>query len=380
MKILLISLNSIHAARWIENLEESGHDLYWYDILGRGQIETKGTVNQILNTSKRKLPYIKGEFWLSKKLPNFYRLIFPYLATTENEVLEKIIKEINPDIIHSFEMQSCSYPIIKTMYKFTEIKWIYSCWGSDLFYYQNIKRHNIKIKKALSRINFIHTDCLRDYQIAKDLGFKGKHIGIIPGGTGYKLKELENLKLDFSKRKIILVKGYQHQFGRSINVVKALQQCLPALSEFEVVLFGAHQQVIEYIKQNNLPFVTFGRNDLSQNQVMQLMGKSLLYIGNSISDGMANTLLEAIVMGAFPIQSNPGNVSAEIIENGINGLLIEDPENVDLISGLINQAIENQEMLRNAYKINEKIAEEKLEYKVNQQKVLNIYRNLEVSL
>lgn len=368
---------SIHVIRWIENLKDTSFELYWYDILRRGRLETLETVTQYLNTSKRKFPYIKGEYWLSKKTPRFYNLILPYLEQTENEILEKIINEVKPDIIHSFEMQSCSYPIIKTMNKFPEIKWIYSCWGSDLFYYKDIEGHDEKIKNVLLRIDYIHTDCLRDYQIARDLGFKGKHTGVIPGGTGYKLKDLINFKTVFSERKIILVKGYQHQFGRAVNVVKALQRCICVLSEYEVVIFGAHPQVVEYVKQNNLPFITLGNNDLSQNQVMELMGKSLLYIGNNISDGMANTLLEAIVMGAFPIQSNPGNVSAEIIEHNVNGLLIEDPENVDSIVKLIIQAIRDENLLLNAKVINEKIAFDKLDYYSNQQKVIALYQNFE---
>ena len=52
------------------------------------------------------------------------------------------------------------------------------------------------------------------------------------------------------------------------------------------------------------------------------MSKSFVYIGNSISDGMPNTMLEAMTMGAFPIQSNPGGVTEEIVENEVNGLLL----------------------------------------------------------
>jgi hypothetical protein len=40
--------------------------------------------------------------------------------------------------------------------------------------------------------------------------------------------------------------------------------------------------------------------------------QSVLHIGNSISDGMPNALLEAMGMGAFSIQSNPGKVSEEV--------------------------------------------------------------------
>ena len=70
------------------------------------------------------------------------------------------------------------------------------------------------------------------------------------------------------------------------------------------------------------------------------MGKSLIYIGNSNSDGMPNTMLEAIFMGAFPIQSNPGGATAELIQNGVNGLLIEDCEDMEDIKRLILKALQ----------------------------------------
>ena len=58
MKILLLSMHSIHATRWIENLKESGHELYWFDITGKGTIQTLEEVTQIANWKKRKFPYI----------------------------------------------------------------------------------------------------------------------------------------------------------------------------------------------------------------------------------------------------------------------------------------------------------------------------------
>jgi glycosyltransferase involved in cell wall biosynthesis len=110
------------------------------------------------------------------------------------------------------------------------------------------------------------------------------------------------------------------------------------------------------------------------------MGNSLLYLGNSISDGMPNTLLEAIVMGAFPIQSNPGGVSAEIIENKRNGLLINNPEDVGEIRTLVLEALNNKDMMRNGFAINNRIAAERLDYGVNQQKVVALYHRIENEL
>ena len=103
------------------------------------------------------------------------------------------------------------------------------------------------------------------------------------------------------------------------------------------------------------------------------MGKSLIYIGNSISDGMPNTLLEAIVMGVFPIQSNPGGVTEEIIKDGVNGLLINNPESILTIQNLILKSISNHYLLERAAHENAILAKDKLDYDQNSIKVISIY-------
>ncbi|MET3028163.1 glycosyltransferase [Flavobacterium sp. UW10123] len=376
MKILFISMPSVHAIRWIETLKDSDYELYWFDVLGRGELKEQNFVKQFTNWKKRKIPYIKGEFFLSKKYPNIYEKVLPYLEITANEVLQKIILEIKPDIVHSFEMQSCSYPILKTMHKFPKVKWLYSCWGSDLFYYKNFKRHNYKIKNVLKRVDFLHTDCKRDFDLAIELNFSGKFLGVIPGGTGYKIKELESFKLPVSERKIILVKGYEHHVGRGLNIVKAIHSIEKEIQNYEVIIFGSHSKVIDYISENKLNFHFFHRHELSHNRLTELMGKSLVYIGNSISDGMPNTLLEAIIMGAFPIQSNPGGVTEEVIINNENGFLINDPESVEEIKENILKAISDLSLIENASIINQKIANDKLEYSQNKLKVIEMYKTI----
>lgn len=382
MKILFISMHSVHTIRWLENLQDAGHELYWFDVLNRGSLNTIDSVTQFTGWSKRKLPYIKGEYLVSKKWSSFYNKIQPFLEVTADEKLHEIINEIKPDLIHSFEMQGCSYPIVKTMKQFPKLKWLYSCWGNDLYYYQNQTKHLLKIKAVLDRINYLHTDCDRDFKIAKELGFKGKHVGVIPGGTGYKLEAFEAFKLPVETRKIILVKGYHHFFGRGLVLVKALALIQKEIDSIglQVVVFGAHPIVVDYINTNRLPFEVYDRNGLKHEEVLKLMGKSVIYLGNSLSDGMPNTLLEAIIMGAFPIQSNPGNVTSEIIVHGENGYLIENPEDIDTISNLIVQIMKNIKLTESAFVINQNIAKIRLEYSLNQEKIVNMYKQIENEL
>ena len=379
MKILFISMPSLHAVRWIENLSESGHELYWFDVLGKGKLETKIDIQQIIDWKKRKVPYIKGEYFLQRKFPVFYTTLQPFLEVTANEKLAKILNEIQPDLVHSFEMQSCSYPILSTLQKYPHLKWLYSCWGSDLYRFKEQSSHVPRIKAVLERINYLHTDCNRDYLLAKSLGFTGLHSGVIPGGGGFRLDQFLPFVQPIFTRKLILVKGYHHHVGRGLHIVQALEliQNEVAKNGYEVVVFGAHPIVINYIASKALPYRVYDRHALQHEALLQLMGKALLYVGNSISDGMPNTLLEAISMGAFPIQSNPGGVTAEIIDNGKNGFLIEDPNDIKALSVLLLRALQQPELIVEAFEINQELAKERLDYTTNQQKILALYQQIE---
>lgn len=377
MKILLISMHSIHATRWIENLKGSGHDLFWFDITNKGKLNTLENVTQFTGWKKRKLPYLKGEYWLSKAFPKIYRLLRTSLEVTENEALETIIKQIQPDLVQSFEMQTCCYPILQTMQKYPKTKWLYNCWGNDIFYYQDFEAHKPMLKGVLARIDFMTADCNRDSVLALQNGFTGKFLGVIPTGGGYDLSFYDSFSLDFETRKQIIVKGYQHIFGRGLSIVKALAGIADLLPNFEIVVFGAHKNLQDYITEHSLNFKVFGRNDLGQDEVLKEMGKSAVYIGNNISDGMPNTLLEAMLMGAFPIQSNPGGATAEIIIDDKNGFLINDPEDINTIKAIILKAIAAVDARRIAIETNRQFAKNYIDYDVNKRKILDLYQQIE---
>jgi len=380
MKILIVSMHSIHISRWVENLKNSHFDIYWFDVLNRGAIEAIPIEKQFFNWKKRKINYLRGEYYLSKKQPSIYSKLQPYLEVTASEQLENIINSLQPDIVHSFEMQSCSYSILKAMNKFPNLPWIYSSWGNDLFYYRQFSSHQKKILRVLKRVNYLFTDCTRDKQLAMELGFQGDFLGVIPGGGGFKLDEIKNFSLPFNMRNTILVKGYEHKFGKGLNVIKALELIKQRLIGFEVKVFGAHPDIVNYINDKSLNFICFKRNELNHESVLKLMGESLIYIGNSISDGLPNTLLESITMQAFPIQSNPGRATEEYIKNKKNGLLINNANSIVEIQTQILYALDNFEMMKKAFETNNELAKRRLEYNVVNKEIKQIYNNIENSI
>lgn len=383
MKILFVCQQYIHSARWISQLKSSHHEIYVFDCLDRPIHKDLRWTNYTENWSKRKIPYLKGEHFLKKKFPSFYAKIEPFLKVTPSEKLCQIINEIQPDLVHSLEMQSQTYHVLKANRKF-DFKWAYFSWGSDLFFYKNDKNHSNKIKNVLGKLNYLFTDNSRDIQLAKELGFSGKNIPVFPGGGGYDLKKYQKYYQPISERKLILIKGYHHWAGRALFVLEAIQKIAHKLTNFDVYVYSAHNVVAEKIKEinktTNLNIEYSLRTDeLSHEELLEKFGKSLIAIGNNSSDGIPNTLLEAIILGAFPIQSNPGGATEDYIEDGKNGFLIQNPENADEIADKILEAINNKELLENAFEINKRKAE-KLAYKTIQEQVLKIYQDIENEL
>lgn len=381
MKILLVSMPSLHFFRWTEQLEHAGHDVYWFDILDGSPTERLPWVEQYKGW-KLKYPNLKGRHFVKKKFPKTYKKLGSVIENDTAKTFEDILLKVKPDVVHSFVLYIACAPILEVMQKYNTIKWIYSSWGSDLYYYKNIPEYKSDILKVLPRVNYLITDCKRDVGIAKDLGFSGTVLGTFPGGGGFDYSNYNAyITTPAIERKIILVKGYQGRSGRCIEVLKALVELKEHLTPFKVIVFGASDEVITYTNETNtldgIDLEVFSiKQFLPHSKILELMGKALLYIGNSNSDGMPNTLLEAVAQGAFPIQSNPGGASEDVITDGKSGLLISDCNDITHIKNVIFKALSDKELISEAFHINQTEIKPKYEIEHIKTQVLKAYNSI----
>ncbi|WP_347052905.1 glycosyltransferase [Flavobacterium olei] len=379
MKILMVSMASQHFFNWVSQLEKAGHEIYWFDVLdSKEKVERLSWINQIINW-KLRWDY-PGRILLKSKYPVIYKFLQQFNDRNTSKVFEKKLLEVQPDLVHSFEMQVSCLPILEVMEKYSTFKWTFSSWGSDIFYSQEIGIPDLLMHKTLSRVDFLITDCVRDFIISKEKGFSNKFLGVFPGNGGVEFKN--ELILPLSSRKIILIKGYNNEIGKGINIIKALTvENLLLMKDYQIVIFGADMEIRNYIKDNdrfsNNSIQVYLRSEFVDNKVLiELMGKSYIYIGNSLSDGLPNSLIEAMGMGAFPIQSNPGNATAELI-NGKNGFLIEDALNIGEIEKLIKEALLSPKIIEEAFFFNTLIIKERYDREKNRVKVVTLYKSIE---
>ena len=355
MKILMIAIPNHHFFQWVNQLEFSGYEVHWFDITDGGKEVSKIKWVKQFKGWKLRFDY-PFRYRLKKKLP----LVFNFIEKINNrdveKVFSKILNKIQPDIVHCFEMKLTGLPIVSVMNKYKNIKFIYSSWGSDMYYYKNYDVSQNHVELFLARVDFLITDCKRDYNIAIQKGYKNKYLGVFPGNGGIYIdtKFIQPL----TNRNYILIKGYNDGIGMASKVLKALELLSRNdLQAKKIIIYSTDNSILSQISESNyltsLNIKIYRRDEFMPNEeLLRIMGNCAIHIANSISDGMPNSLLESMGMGVFPIQSNPGKVSEEVITHGVNGFLIENPLDSTEIANWIKKAIEDNELRENAQKYN----------------------------
>jgi glycosyltransferase involved in cell wall biosynthesis len=108
--------------------------------------------------------------------------------------------------------------------------------------------------------------------------------------------------------------------------------------------------------------------------ILRMHGRSRISIGLSISDAISTSFLEAMMLGAFPIQSDSGCAN-EWIEDGVSGSLVpaEDPEP---IAAAILRAVGDDELVDQAARINQETSRSRLSIAVVQPQVVAMYQQV----
>jgi len=80
------------------------------------------------------------------------------------------------------------------------------------------------------------------------------------------------------------------------------------LTGYQIVVYSANRSVLKLAKQvskqTGLEIKAFGKGAMSHKQVLEMFAKSKIYVGLSESDGISTSMLEAMAMGAIPVQTS----------------------------------------------------------------------------
>lgn len=378
----------VHTARWISQLEDTGWEIHLFDPLNRLVHEELRGVR--LHTGWKKSfvpegtrvryrwPFARGRHFLERRLPALWKRVLP----PAEQRLARLLRRLEPDAVHSMGLWHYGETVLRARELLggtLPAPWIYSSRGSDLFYHRQFPEHEALIRELLAACDYYFCECRRDVRLAADHGFRGGFLGLVQGNGGFPIQRMRTLRPPgrTAARRRISVKGLQTRYGDALTAVEALRRASKALDGYSLSFYQAHPATREAARR--LEDVTRCPVEIlpysSAERMWRLFGESRVSIGVSRSDGVPNTMLEAMILGAFPIQTDPGGASAEWIEDGVNGLLVphDDP---DAVAAAITRALSDDALVDAAASRNLELVRERVDAERLRPRIVEAYRRV----
>lgn len=219
--------------------------------------------------------------------------------------------EFDADLVHAVELQHGGYIARRALEGLpVSARPLLSVvnWGSDIFWFSQKRRHRAELRSLLKMASGYSSECQRDVELAFTLGFTGQAFAPVPNCGGFDIPSTLDLS-PLGSRDTIAVKGYSRFVGRAHHLLAAWAIANPEISGARVEIYSATLTVrvlasLLRIRNRSLDVMCHRHGALTSDQMWALLQRSRVYVGFSASDGLSTSLLEAVSVGAVPIQSD----------------------------------------------------------------------------
>ncbi|HMD90201.1 MAG TPA: glycosyltransferase [Anaerolineaceae bacterium] len=387
MRILFVGMpDSIHTARWISQITDQGWEIYLFPTYLVGPHPMLQHIT-FLGTSflraKNHSKTVRFIHWPSLFFARNYlesQLIHTKALKYKEQALKYVMQNLRPDIIHSLELQQAGYITLgaRKSLRGKFPAWIATNWGSDIYLFGRLAEHQEPIRQVLQNCDYYSCECQRDVELARKMGFQGTILPVLPNTGGIHFEQTLSFRQPgpVSQRKAIILKGYQHWAGRALVAFQAFRFCLEALEGYAILIYSASEDVkiaAQLFAQDTGLQVELVPDSTHEN-ILSMFGKARIYIGLSISDGISTSLLEAMTLGAFPIQSCTA-CADEWFESGQGGFIVP-PEDPQEIANAIRRALSEDVLVDRAAEINSQTIKKRLDYSVIKSEVVKMYQSI----
>lgn len=327
-------VDSIHVARWISQFEPSEVEFTLFPSTPNRRVHSLIKELMVSNGNIKIVPF-GGKLSIL-----LWGLDLVFSNLVRGYLLRRFLIKQSPDFLHALEFQHAGYIALRALAN-PKIKtpFIATNYGSDIFWFQRFPRHKKRLKRLLRRADYYSGECSRDIQLAKNLGFSGHVLPIIPNAGLDGFAKSNEKELEGQSRGIILIKGYDNWVGRGINALKALTLISDEIGNYKLVIYSANLRTMVWARfiapTFGLEFTVFGKNTLRHDKLQNLMANSKLHIAVSLSDGISTSTLEALSNGAIVLQSDTSCIG-EWWSEGVNGFFLRSSDPRHISTEIIN--------------------------------------------
>jgi hypothetical protein len=390
VRILVVAMSdSVHTARWIGQLRGLGWDLHLFPAVDASLHEDlEGVeVHEFLRYAPRgngtsvrvrgAWPMPRGSFLARRLLGRLSRS-----WADRAHRLASVVRKLKPDVVHSMEIQHAAYLTLAARSHLPAGQfppWLVSNWGSDIFLFGRLPAHVEKIRQVMSASDYYHCECQRDVELGRQLGFAGEVMPVFSVTGGFDVERMRALMSSgpTSARRGIALKGYQNWAGRALVGLRAIALCADLLQDYRISVYMASPDVrlaAELVSHETGIPIEIESHEWPRDDILRMHGRARVSIGLSIGDGISTSLLEAMIMGAFPVQSNTG-CGDEWIRCGENGLLVP-AESPEAVAAALRRALTDDTMVDRAADANARLTADRIDTAVIGPKVVAMYERI----
>jgi glycosyltransferase involved in cell wall biosynthesis len=334
--VLVCMVDSIHVARWIAQFDAAEVEFTLFPSTPNRRVHAmikdmmakNGNIKIVPFGGKLSIPLWGIDLIFSDHVRGF--------------LLRRILKRDQPDFVHALELQHGGYITSRALEDASlKTPFIATNYGSDIYWFQQFPKHLAKIKKLLARADRYSAECNRDVELAKKYGFTGEVMPVFPNAGGFTEEQLNRPLIPTADRKVIAIKGYEGWVGRASVAVEALYSLTNELADYKIIFYSCNAKTIRLVKKlkrkTGLNIEWHGKGELAHTEMLDLFASARIYMGISLSDGISTSLLEAMAMGAFPIQTSTACVD-DWFKPGETGFVISDVQ-TEVTSFVLSQAL-----------------------------------------
>lgn len=373
MRILYFSKNyTPHDYRFLFSLSQTKHEVYF--------LQLEATTRQ---TEDRPVPEnVQQILWAGGKREFRWRDVPRYVSS-----LRKVIREIQPDLIHAGPIQNCAFLVALSGFRHL----LTMSWGYDLVMDADKSAWLRWVTRyTLRRSAFFTSDANVTRERAVAFGMNPERTVVFPWGvdvehfvprgmeSGKRKVASGKKKLSVSSKQskevtLFCSRAWEAIYGVDV-LAKAFVKVAGENPNVNLILLGGGSQG-NHIRQilmkgGVMERVHFG-GQVGQRDLPRWYHMADVYISPSHVDGSSVTLMEALASGLPCLVSDiAGN--KEWIQDGVNGWTFRDGDADDL-AGKILSAIKKRREFRRIGELARKTAEERADWRRNFGTLLEAY-------
>ncbi len=335
MKVLMLAdPGSAHTIKWVNYLLKKDIKIFLFGLSDFNEEDYSSTENLKVESLRIKNPiFTRNDGSFSK---------VRYLKAVTS--IKKIIKEFNPDILHSH--YASSYGLLGVLSGFHPL--IISVYGSDVF---NFPKKNL-IARNILKFNLAKADKVLSTSkiMAEELGsYTTKEIEATPFGIDISIFNPYDTKENlFNKNDIVVgtIKSLEDKYGIEylIKAFKVVKEKHPEIS-LKLLLVGGGTKQNHYKKMVSdlgLTDATIFTGYVSPKEIPNFHNMMDISVFVSLEESFGVSVLEACACSKPVIVSNAGGLP-EIVENNFSGIIVE-KKNIKEIAGAIEKLLMNKEL------------------------------------